>query len=70
MADVTRHRSVATVLLDQGDRVMLTREPDEPGEQPTRVQLDKQLWKDMGEPSVVTITVEPGDLLNDEATDG
>lgn len=63
-------RAVATVLLDQGDRVMLTREPDEPGEQPTRVQLDKQLWKDMGEPSVVTITVEPGDHLKDEATDG
>lgn len=60
----TRHRSVTTVLLDQGDRVMLTREPDEEGDNPTRVQLDKALWRDMGEPSVVTITVEPGDQLN------
>ena len=66
MADVTRHRSVATVCLDQGERVMLTREPDEPGDNPTRVQLDKQLWRDMGEPSVVTITVEPGDQLQDD----
>jgi hypothetical protein len=28
------------------------------------VYLPPDLWRDMGEPAVITVTVEPGDLLN------
>jgi hypothetical protein len=28
--------------------------------------LPSDLWRDMGRPAVITVTVEPGDLLNGE----
>ena len=30
------------------------------------VELDRQVWKDMGMPTSITITIEPGDKLNEE----
>lgn len=30
----------------------------------TGVSLDERTWDDMGAPVVVTVTIEPGDLLN------
>ena len=39
------------------------------GEAPTHaVDVERSDWHDMGEPDVITVTIEPGDLLNDEAT--
>lgn len=39
------------------------------GEAPTHaVHVERSDWHDMGEPDVITVTIEPGDLLNDEAT--
>lgn len=35
---------------------------DEPSR--TVVGIDRQAYDDMGRPAVVTVTVEPGDLLN------
>lgn len=30
--------------------------------------LDKQTYEDMGSPSVITVDITPGDLLNEEST--
>lgn len=29
------------------------------------VILDSEVWSEMGQPQTITVTVEPGDLLND-----
>ena len=33
---------------------------------PRLVSLNRGDWADMGSPEVVTVTIEPGDLLNDD----
>ena len=33
---------------------------------PRSVSLNRLDWDDMGNPEVVTVTIEPGDLLNDD----
>jgi hypothetical protein len=30
------------------------------------VSLDHDVWEDMGKPETITVTIEPGDLLNQE----
>lgn len=30
------------------------------------MQVDKRVWEDMGKPEVITVTIEPGDKLNEE----
>ena len=35
------------------------------GEAPTHtVYVERAAWRDMGEPDTITVTIEPGDLLN------
>lgn len=34
----------------------------------TSIRLDRDVWNDMGQPRVVTVTIEPGDQLNDPTT--
>lgn len=46
------------------DRVRFSRPPDEPGDLPTIVSLDRDTWEDFDRPEKITITIEPGDLLN------
>lgn len=40
--------------------------PLEPGEtvRAHRLYLDRAVWGDMGEPHLLTVSIEPGDLLN------
>lgn len=38
---------------------------DEDDVRQTQVFLDKDVWDDMGSPETVTLTIEPGDNLND-----
>ena len=42
-------------------------EPDiAAGEAPTHaVYVERIVWRDMGEPDTITVTIEPGDLLNE-----
>lgn len=43
------------------------RPPDDPSDtQCPRVTLDRDVWIDMGRPEVVTVTIEPGDYLNNQ----
>ena len=42
--------------------------PDAPRVRPERqtvVELDRNVWVDLGRPTTVTVTIEPGDKLNE-----
>jgi hypothetical protein len=42
-------------------------EPRQDGEIPgSKVEIPLQVWEDFGKPRIITVTIEPGDLLNDE----
>lgn len=40
----------------------------EEGSRMNVVELDRQLWEDMGRPKTITVTVRPGDLLNNHVS--
>ncbi len=64
MNTLTKTRMVLHLRTAMADEVEFSREPDEPGDIPAIVWLSRTDWSDMGEPQTVTITIEPGDLLN------
>lgn len=43
-----------------------TVEGPEEGRRAHKLYLDREVWRDMGRPGQVTVTVEPGDKLNEE----
>lgn len=67
MGDLTRTR---TVLAHAGPTPLGTGETfatdatDDPEARRTMIVLDPDVWVEMGCPMVVTVTTEPGDLLN------
>ncbi len=64
MAALTSTKKVLQLRTSMADEVEFSREPDEPGDIPAIVWLPRTDWLDMGEPQAVTVTIEPGDLLN------
>lgn len=65
---LTKTRSIVPLASDQDGlgRLFFQRTPDEDGDgQGPRVSLARDVWSDMGCPKEVTVTVEPGDWLND-----
>lgn len=65
---LARTRTVMFYELDeeeQGFTVFQTR-PDEEWEGIETCIVRRDLWLEMGEPMTVTVSVEPGDLLNDQ----
>lgn len=48
---------------EHNDRVLFRQELDEPGVA-RGVSFAAADWHDMGEPGVITVTIEPGDRLN------
>jgi hypothetical protein len=51
----------------RGGIVNFQQTADEPFEFIHRFVMRREDWDDMGMPAILTITVEPGDLLNTEA---
>ena len=49
---------------DHPDRMLFREDLDEPGVA-RGVTLSREDWADMGSPEVVTVTINPGDTLND-----
>jgi hypothetical protein len=65
-AMLTKHVIVMTALREPYNAtevVFLTMPDGETGHRET-MRLSPDAWRDMGEPDVVTVTVEPGDSLN------
>lgn len=44
--------------------VRFARIVDEPDEPQRHVSIDADLWDELGKPETITVTIEPGDLLN------
>jgi len=49
----------------EGRRVTYSRQPDDNSDVPTQVKIDVCTWDELGCPEDITITIEPGDLLNE-----
>lgn len=52
---------------DESAHPIFVASDDDPGEtsvRRTEVRMDREVWQDMGEPHEITVTIEPGDLLN------
>lgn len=65
MSLMTRTVRVLDYEMDLGDtRVRYSRTPDEPGDIPTIVSLDRDTYDDLGRPDRITVSIDPGDLLN------
>lgn len=69
MGNLTRTRSVMQRLAPPGEiadfaQVTFVATDDENPENARSVAFPVSVWEDMGSPDVVTLTVEPGDLLN------
>jgi len=63
---ITKH----SVLMDRRDTASLDTkwfcETVESGH-PSNIMISVAAWAEMGSPEVLTVTLEPGDLLNDDA---
>lgn len=60
-----RTRQILDYGMEAGGVVHFHTEPPEEGEYYRSYMLmDTDDWRDMGEPDKITITIEPGDLLN------
>ena len=66
MTDTVKSRTVATVLGGTVDSVVFgqAHEKREDAGRNSVFVIDRDLWEDMDEPMAITITIEPGDLLN------
>lgn len=64
-ASLLKTQTVLT-LRDPASRIPIYRPEPEEGEVPGlyQVQLDKDVFEDMGKPAVITVTIELGDTLN------
>lgn len=61
---ISRHRTVLRERDVSFGRVRFSREPDDQTDVPDIYELSYDTWIAMGEPDNITISVEPGDLLN------
>lgn len=68
MRDLTKTRTVLrrnNGWPEGSGKAVFTAEPeDHEGARGTRVVLDDDLYVDMSRPATITVTIEPGDLLN------
>lgn len=69
MTSLTKTRTVLEFVgIDEEEGPTFTQLPDEGEEFRSHiVSLDPEVYEDMGRPEVITVTIEPGDLLNPEA---
>ena len=49
-----------------GEGIQFVQRNDDTGEIDTLSIIEKDTWLDMGAPYQITLTIEPGDRLNDE----
>lgn len=61
----TRHRTVMRYELDAPTSTVFATVTDDEGDHSELLHLDPAMHAEMGHPRHVTVTVEPGDLLNE-----
>lgn len=62
---LVKHAIVMTALREpyNATEVIFMTDPDEETGHRETMRLSPEAWRDMGEPDIVTVTVEPGDAL-------
>lgn len=66
MSGLTKTRSILTLSAVARHYVQFAQWDEEVGGLEKFVQFDFEHWNDMGCPHQITVTIEPGDLLNEE----
>lgn len=67
---ITKAQRLLDVMIHRGSSIMFTRELEaEDGSVPTQLVIDRETWLEFGEPTEITITIQPGDLLNNEVSE-
>ena len=65
---VTKHMTIMRIAAEQPFRDMVVFDNSDPDDdedrEPEQFMTDHQMWGELGEPDVITVTIEPGDLLN------
>lgn len=61
MAALTQSRILMTFMWLVDDKVKFTYGDDS---DPSFFSMSGEAWEDMGQPRTITVTIEPGDLLN------
>lgn len=61
---LSKHRSVVKRINFFCGRVRLVNIDDDTGREYDSLEIDESLWRDMGAPTHITLTVVPGDKLN------
>lgn len=62
---MTKSRTIAKLLAATGRTASFVSVQEEPGVPHVYLTTDRARWADMGQPEEITITLEPGDQLND-----
>lgn len=62
---MTQHRTLMEISDDQPfeESVVFVNDEDQDAEE--QFHMDSDLWDEMGCPEIITVTINPGDLLND-----
>jgi hypothetical protein len=63
---VLKSRQVLEFQMGGLKRAFFGQSSDDESDVTSHVDFDVGLWRAMGEPGVVTVSIEPGDGLNDE----
>ena len=63
---MTKHREPLQQVTRSHGIIGFGRMRDDPTDVPSEVRISEFLWREMGSPQTITLTVEPGDLLNVE----
>lgn len=68
-----KHESVLklhnTQMIEEVHQVCFVQDHTPPGSHPDTLWLAEDLWDDMGNPDTITLTVVPGDTLNEQQDD-
>jgi len=63
---ITKQSVLMRALRVNGEDALFYEWQDDLRERQRQLSLKATDWADMGSPEVITVTIEPGDLLNDE----
>jgi hypothetical protein len=66
VADLSKVRTVLPIKVDATSGAVFAEPEGDPTYSVEAVSLPRDIFEELGRPSFITVTVEPGDLLNNE----
>jgi hypothetical protein len=66
MGNLTKSRDVLEFLHGEGDEITFVHKGDEPSiSHLNRQNIPRDMWEDLGRPETITVSIEPGDKLQE-----